>query len=122
MADNTIDYPAYAALLADMEAKRAALDAAIGGLRQFLSLATGQDVPPNPLLNALSGERSGEPVEIKFDTFFGMSIPERDSQISRYAETTTFSKRDHNRCRKQGGSPTTAKNLINSISAPRFRE
>src|SRR5687768_14116537 len=62
MANEVIDYEA---VLADLEAKRSALESAIAGIRQVLNLgahsATGT-IPPK------------ESAIIENDTFFGMSI------------------------------------------------
>jgi len=103
---NEID---YAAVLADMEAKRAALDSAIAGIRQWLSLGGGseesQGTPTVP------SEKKPEPPEVKFDTFFGLSIPDAIRKF------LTMTKRpqsvsDITRALQDGGLTTTSKNLL----------
>lgn len=61
----------YAAVLADLRAKRAKLDAAITGIETMLGLASesGESLSP-----AMSGASGG--TEVKSDSFFGMTIPE----------------------------------------------
>jgi DNA-binding XRE family transcriptional regulator len=66
----TIDYNV---VLADLEAKRAAIDTAIAAMRQMLNI--GADQPSN-VAAAQSSERRDQLTEIRFDSFFGLSIPD----------------------------------------------
>ena len=63
MAAEVIDYEA---VLADLEAKKAALDSAIAGIRQMLSLGAQS--------GAGQAGRGADSVSVESDTFFGMSI------------------------------------------------
>ena len=69
MATETID---YAAVLSDLEAKRAAIDAAIAGVRQMLNLGAEQGMTSGPA----TVERR-EQASVRFDSFFRMSMPAR---------------------------------------------
>lgn len=109
MASEMIDYNA---VLGDLEAKKAAIDATITGLRQMLNLGADQAVtgatPP--------GERREQATEVRFDSFFGMSMPDA---ITKFLE---MSKRpqsvsDITKALQDGGFPTTAKNLIASVGS-----
>jgi predicted DNA-binding protein (UPF0251 family) len=114
MADTTID---YVAVLADMEAKRASLDGAIAGIRQWLSLGGAEEGVPNPQSpRPTTGNRTGDPVAINFDTFFGMSIPDAIRKcLGMMKQPRSVSEITNNL--KHGGLPTTAKNLINSVGS-----
>ncbi len=60
----------YAAVLADMEAKRAQLDAAIAGIRVMLGLPAGTAGVATP------SPQPTNSAEIAPDSFFGLSIPD----------------------------------------------
>lgn len=61
----------YAAVLADLEAKRDKLDAAIAGIRTMLGLSAAA----GSSATASSGSNGGS-TEIEADTFFSLSIPD----------------------------------------------
>jgi hypothetical protein len=61
----------YAAVLADLEAKRDKLDAAIAGIRTMLGMPAGATTGATT-----GGGGNGGSTEIESDTFFSLSIPE----------------------------------------------
>lgn len=106
----TID---YTMVLADLEAKRAAIDSAIGAVRQLLNLGAEQGVaassgsfPPN----------KKESTEVEFDSFFGMSVTEA---IRKYLNMMKRPQvlSDIAQALQKGGLPTTSTNL-SSVVAP----
>ncbi|MFZ1889767.1 MAG: helix-turn-helix domain-containing protein [Candidatus Binataceae bacterium] len=107
---NEID---YTAVLADMEAKRAALDSAIAGIRQWLSLGGGyEETSGAPLLT----DRKLDSPEVKFDTFFGLSIPDA---IRKFLAMTKRpqSVSDITKAFQDGGMTTTSKNLLTTVGS-----
>lgn len=98
----------YAAVLADLEAKRAALDHTIAGIRQMLNLGAEQ----NPSASTAGVDRTDQPTtRVQFDSFFRMTMPDA---IVKYLE---MSKRPQTvseitKALQEGGLPTTAKNLM----------
>lgn len=97
MAGNEID---YGAVLADLEAKRSAIDSAIAGVRQMLNLGAEQGV-------TLSNEKKD--TAVRFDSFFRMSMPDA---ISKYLEMakTPQSVSEVMEALLTGGFKTTSKN------------
>jgi hypothetical protein len=108
---NEID---YTAVLADMEAKRTALDSAIAGIRQWLSLGGGSE----DTLGATSpqAEKRLDSPEIKFDSFFGLSIPDA---IRKFLAMTKRpqSVSDITKAFQEGGMTTTSKNLLTTVGS-----
>jgi len=101
MSSETID---YAAVLADLEAKRAAIDGTIAGIRQMLNLGAEQGETPTA-----GAERV--PVEVRSDTFFRMTMPDAIVKFLEIAKRPrTLS--EITKALEDGGLPTTAKNLM----------
>jgi hypothetical protein len=105
MANEGID---YGAVLMDLEGKKAAIEAAIAGVRQMLNIHAEQGVSngANP-----TPERKDQPIAVRFDTFFQMSLP---AAITRYLEISKCpqSVSDITRSLLEGGFKTTSKNLM----------
>lgn len=98
----------YAAVLADLEAKRAAIDNMISGIRKMLNLGAEQGVGGS----ATSNERRDQPpTSLRFDTFFQMSLP---SAIKKFLEIAKApqSVSEITRALLEGGFKTTSKNLM----------
>ena len=68
MSDQPINYEA---MLADLEAKKAQIEAAIAGIRLAMAMATGAPVPPPS-----GGGGTSYSATPSHDAFIGMSIPE----------------------------------------------
>jgi hypothetical protein len=104
MAMETVD---YAAVLADLEAKRAALDSAIAAVRQLLNLGTEQGSSGSP------GQQKREQV-VRFDSFFQMTVPDA---IRKFLTITTQPQTlsEITKALEQGGLKTTSKNLMGIV-------
>lgn len=98
MAGNEID---YGAVLADLEAKRSAIDNAIAGVRQMLNLGAEQGVATAP--------NGKEPSGLRFDAFFRMAMPDA---IAKYLEIAKIpqSVSEVTEALLAGGFKTTSKN------------
>lgn len=96
----------YGAVLADLEAKRAAIDAAIGGVRQVLNLGAEQTVGTQ-----VSNERRDTSGAVRFDSFFRMSMP---AAIIKFLEIAKVpqSVSEVTAALLAGGFKTTSKNLM----------
>jgi len=103
MAMETVD---YAAFLADLEAKRAALDNAIAAVRQLLNLGTEQG-------SAAPGLQKRDQV-IRFDSFFQMTVPDA---IRKFLTITTQPQTlsEITKSLEEGGLKTTSKNLMGIV-------
>lgn len=103
MGMETID---YAAVLADLEAKRAALDSAITAVRQLLNLGTEQGP-------AMPGQQRREQV-VRFDSFFQMTVPDA---IRKFLTITTQPQTlsEITKALEEGGLKTTSKNLMGIV-------
>lgn len=111
MADNNsqIDYPA---VLADLKAKRAALDSAISAIEQIVSslptsvAATGGRVAPS----------NGAPAQIESDTFFHMTVPDAAkkflSMVKKPQSTPEIAA-----ALEKGGFTHQSANFINTVGA-----
>jgi hypothetical protein len=100
----------YGAVLADMEAKRDALDAAISNMKRWLGAAA-----PGP-----SSQRQTNG-EIASDTFFGMGISD---SIKKYLALSK-GKRTTNeivQALEKGGLTHSSKNFRNTVSTTLYRE
>lgn len=71
MADKTLQVD-YAAVLADLKAKRAALDTAISAIEQMSGISGGVA----PATAPLAGSKVVDPIRIESDTFFNMTVPD----------------------------------------------
>jgi|GEM_PF-996497 len=108
--DKEID---YTAVLADLKAKRNALDAVIGGLEQWLSLK-GSEVEIGP---ANSGtDRTGAPGEVRSDSFFGQSIPDAIRKCLKIMKRP-LGLTEITKALQEGGLLTSAKDLTSTVSA-----
>jgi hypothetical protein len=102
MATESID---YAAVLADLEAKKAALESTIAGIRQMLNLGaelSGGGAPDR---------KEQTPAEVRSDTFFRMTMPDaivKYLEIAKRPQTLS----EITKALEDGGLPTTAKNLM----------
>lgn len=110
MASETIDYNA---VLADLEAKEAAIRTAKEAIRAVISVGADQGIGSG---GGISVERKEQQAEVRFDSFFGMSMPDA---ITKFLE---MSKRPQSvsemtKALQDGGFPTTAKNLIASVGS-----
>jgi hypothetical protein len=105
MATEVID---YRAVLADLEAKRTAIDSTINGLRQMLNLGAEQTMGG---ASASNGERRDQATQVRFDSFFRMSLP---AAITKFLEMATVpqSVSEITRAILEGGFKTTSKNLM----------
>lgn len=108
---NEIDYNA---VLVDLEAKRSAIDTAIAAMRQMMNLGADQQ---NTQSNTTQvSERRDQLTEIKFDSFFGMSIPDAVKKcfaiIKRPLGLTEITK-----ALQEGGLLSTSKDLSSTVSA-----
>lgn len=104
MASETIDYNT---VLADLEAKKAAIDKAIVGVREMLNLGAEQAVG-GP---SVSSERRDQPASVRFDSFFQMSLP---AAITKFLEMSKCPRTvsDITSALLEGGFKTTAKNFM----------
>ena len=104
----------YEAVLGDLEAKKAAIDAAIMGIRQMLSLAA-QAVP-----GTINGRGPSEPQALESDTFFGQSLGEAAKKFLRITKrkqsATTIAK-----ALEAGGIQHTSKYLPNTVRTSLIR-
>ncbi len=105
MADTEIN---YIAVLADLEERKAKLDAAIEGIRAIL------------------GESSGIPIkkaskEIESDSFFGISIVDATKKYLRMVKSKK-STTDIVTALEQGGITHTSKNFTTTVYSVLFRE
>jgi predicted DNA-binding protein (UPF0251 family) len=107
MPSETID---YAAVLADLEAQRAAIDAAIAGVRRMLNLGAEQVTPSAA---SMSKDQS---TEVRSDSFFGMTMPDAITKFLSMAKRTQ-SVSEITQALQFGGFPTTAKNLMPSVGS-----
>jgi hypothetical protein len=107
MAADTID---YVAVLADLEARKTAIDAAIAGVRQMLGLGSDQAVTSS------MSARKERATEVRVDSFFGMTMPDA---IVKFLEITKQpqSVSDITVALLDGGFKTTAKNLMPSVGS-----
>jgi hypothetical protein len=98
----------YSAVLSDLEAKRAAIDSAIAGVRQMLNLGAEQGVG-----GATSGtsERREQPTSVRFDSFFRMPM---SASIVKFLEIAKVpqSVSEVTAALLAGGFKTTSKNLM----------
>ncbi len=106
MANEGID---YGAVLMDLEGKKAAIEAAIAGVRQMLNLGAEHGVGGGT--TGLSPERKDQPVAVRFDTFFQMSL---SAAITKFLEIAKCpqSVSDITKALLEGGFKTTSKNLM----------
>jgi hypothetical protein len=104
MGAETID---YAAVLADLEAKRAAIDASIAGIRQMLNLEAEQGTS----VGVATGERRDHALELRFDSFFRMSLPAAIVKFLGMAKRPQ-SVSEITRALLEGGFKTTSKNFM----------
>jgi hypothetical protein len=104
----------YAAVLADLKAKRSALDVVIGGLEQWLSLKGGEvEVDPT---YAASAERTGTPGEVRSDSFFGMTIPDAIRACLKLMKRP-MGLTELTKALEEGGLLTSARDLTSTVSA-----
>lgn len=102
MTSETIDYNA---VLADLEAKKAGIEATIAGIRQMLS-ATEQ--------GGVAGKEQS--TEVRFDSFFGMSMPDAVIKFLEMAKRPQ-SVSDITKALEDGGLKSTAKKLMASVGS-----
>jgi hypothetical protein len=107
MAHETIDYEA---VLVDLEAKRAALDAAIAALRQVMSLGASTASPFAPGQSA----RQVDPANIPDDAFFGLSIGEAAKKYLTIVKRKQ-SVREIADALERGGLPHTSSDFVNTV-------
>ena len=110
MANEGID---YGAVLVDLEGKKAAIEAAIAGVRQMLNLGAEQGVG-----GAASGtsERREQPTAVRFDSFFRMPMT---ASIIKYLEIAKVpqSVSEVTAALLAGGFKTISKNLMPSVGS-----
>ena len=108
----------YTAILADLEAKKAALEATIASIRSALSLGTlGQsgDVPPS--LNGTVINTYGSPItgtEVPAGAFLGKSIPDAAKLYLAIVKKKQTS-REIAEALKRGGMESTSKNFFGNV-------
>jgi hypothetical protein len=96
----------YAAVLADLEVRRAVIDAMIANTRQLLNLGLEQGAAP-----AGGAPADKTPTEVRNDTFFRMTMPDaivKYLEIAKRPQTLS----EITKALETGGLPTTAKNLM----------
>jgi hypothetical protein len=108
MASETID---YVAVLADLEAKRTAIENTINGLRQMLNVGADQSVGAPSAGTA----RKEQPTEVRFDTFFGMSTPDAIRKFLSIAKRPQLSS-EIAKALQDGGLPTTSSNMAGIVA------
>lgn len=103
----------YKAVLADMEEKRAALDAAIENMKRWLGIAGTPAV--------VAGRALGNGGEIPSDAFFAMSIPDA---IAKYLRMVRGKKATNDivDALEKGGITHSSKNFRNTVSTALYRE
>lgn len=99
----------YSAVLADLEAKRAAIDSAIGAIRQVLNLGAEESVAPSPAASAQE-----LPSEVRFDSFFGMSTPDAVRKFLSMMKRPQLAS-EIGKALKDGGLPTTSANIAGIV-------
>jgi hypothetical protein len=100
----------YAAFLADLEAKKVAIDNAINAVRQLLNLGAQEGVgAPTP-----AGGKKDQPAEVRFDSFFGMSTPEAVRKYLAMMKRPQLAS-DIAKALLEGGLPTTSNNIGNVV-------
>jgi hypothetical protein len=109
MPSETID---YVAVLADLEAKRAAIDSTINGLRQMLNLGAEQSVgAPSGTIPMVKKDQL---TEVRFDSFFGMSTPDAIRKYLAIAKRPQLAS-DIAKALQDGGLPTTSNNMAGIV-------
>ena len=108
MSDEKID---YAAVLADLVAKRDALNHAIEAIEQM----TGQAVTPT------AGRGKDEPTEVRSDTFFGMKFPEAAKRYLAIAKKPQTASQIAEALQR-GGITHQSSNFVNTIYTTLRRE
>ncbi len=109
----------YNRVLADLEARRASLDAAITGIKQMLLRGAEGAASAESVTASVSGAAAppvGEPGEVRSDSFFGLSIPDAIKKcfliMKRPLQLTEVTK-----FLKDGGLLTRAQNLVQTVSS-----
>jgi hypothetical protein len=105
MPNETLD---YTAILADLEAKKAALEQAIMSVRAAMGAASGGD------FSASMGGGSIHNGEVPAGAFFGKSIPEAAKLYLQIVKRKQNSKEIAEGL-KQGGMESTSKNFVNIV-------
>lgn len=98
----------YNAVLADLEAKRAALDNAIATVRQLVNLGAEPSVGVSPQ------ERYEPSAAVRFDSFFQMTVPDAIRKyLSMKKQPQALS--EITKALQDGGLKTTSKNLMGIV-------
>ena len=105
MPSETIDYKD---VLAFLEAQKHAIETAISGVKQMLWLTSGEQSTAGPLV---TGERREQSTEIKFDSFFRMSMPAAIVKFLDMAKAPQ-SVSEVTKALLDGGFKTTSKNFM----------
>jgi hypothetical protein len=108
MASEGID---YAAVLADLEAKKTVIDAMIANTRQLLNLGVEQGATP-----AGGAPAEKTPTVVRTDTFFRMTMPDaivKYLEIAKRPQTLS----EITKALEDGGLPTTASNVMNIVGS-----
>jgi hypothetical protein len=110
MPNEPIDYEV---VVADLEAKRAALDTVIAALR--LALNMGATIAPGGAPSASPTAKPIDPATIRDDAFFGLSIGEA---AKRYLEMVRRKQsiKEIADALERGGLPHTSSNFVNTVS------
>lgn len=104
MAQNDIDYHK---VLADMEAKRDAMNVAIEGMRLMLGLASGSG---GAALSPITGE-----LLIENGAFFGMSIQDAAEKYLRMTPRVLRATKEIADALEEGGFDTSSKRFFNTV-------
>lgn len=104
MANETLDYNK---VLADLESKRDALNAAIEGIKTMLAVTSGSAYTP---ATPMSGE-----AQIENGAFFGMAIPSATEKYLRMTPRVLRSTKEISDALQQGGIETVSKKFFNTV-------
>jgi hypothetical protein len=102
----------YGAVLADLEAKRSVIDAAIMGVRQMLNLGSEQSAAPS----RIGVEKGEQTLQMRSDSFFRMSMPAAIVKFLEIAKTPQ-SVSEVTTALLSGGFKTISKNLMPSVGS-----
>lgn len=102
----------YAAVLADLEAKRAQLDNAIAGIRVMLGLPSG------PLVGSASlPQPAASAAEIASDAFFGLSIPDAAKKFLAMRKRTATTPEIVDGLKRGGQQNAASENFANTVGS-----
>jgi hypothetical protein len=106
----------YAVMLAQLQAERVKLDAAIEAMRPLAGLEIGSDTISPSSESTITATPDHLPAKVDFDTFFSLSIPEAIKKyLAMMKRPQTVA--DITKALETGGLSTTATNLMGTVTA-----